>query len=51
MPKNYKTIVVSTKGLRIKGDDTSGELAEVIDTRSNEMVKKDGSYFQLHLRS
>lgn len=47
MPKNYKTIVVSTKGLRIKGDDTSSELAEVIDTRSNEMVKKGWQLFSI----
>lgn len=41
MSKSYKTLVVSTKGLRIKGDDTSGELAVIIDQKSNEM-SKDG---------
>ena len=40
MSKSYKTIVVSTKGLRIKGDDTSGELAVIIDQKSNEMSKE-----------
>lgn len=37
MSQFYKTLVVSTKGLRIKGDDTSLELASVIDQKSNEM--------------
>ncbi len=41
MSKSYKTLVVSTKGLRIKGDDTSAELAAIIDQKSNEM-SKDG---------
>jgi len=41
MSKSYKTLVVSTKGLRIKGDDTSAELAVIIDQKSNEM-SKDG---------
>lgn len=41
MTKSYKTLVVSTKGLRIKGDDTSAELAVIIDQKSNEM-SKDG---------
>jgi len=41
MNKSYKTLVVSTKGLRIKGDDTSAELAVIIDQKSNEM-SKDG---------
>ena len=40
MSKSYKTLVVSTKGLRIKGDDTSGELAVIIDQKSNEMSKE-----------
>ena len=40
MPENYKTIVVSTNGLRIKGDDTSVELSAIIDKRSNEMSEK-----------
>ena len=37
MSSTYKTVVVSTKGLRIKGDDTSAELAVSIDQKSNEM--------------
>jgi len=41
MSKSYKTLVVSTKGLRIKGDDTSADLAVIIDQKSNEM-SKDG---------
>ncbi|MAE52581.1 MAG: hypothetical protein CMI20_00525 [Opitutae bacterium] len=40
MSTTYKTIVVSTKGLRIKGDDTSAELAVAIDEKSNEMYEK-----------
>ena len=41
----YRTVVVSTKGLRIKGDDTSVELAQIIDEKSNEMYQ-DG--WKLH---
>ena len=47
MPTNYKTIVVSTRGLRIKGDDTSGELVEVIDIRSNKMSEKGWKLFSV----
>jgi hypothetical protein len=34
---SYKTIVIRAKGIRIKGDDTSSELALEIDQKSKEM--------------
>jgi len=34
---SYKTIVIKAKGIRIKGDDTSSELALEIDQKSKEM--------------
>ena len=37
MKQNYQTCVITTKGLRIKGDDTSVEIASEIDSKSNEM--------------
>ena len=40
MSSSYKTIVIQTKGMRIKGDDTSSELAMEIDQESTEMGKE-----------
>ena len=40
MSSSYKTIVIQTKGMRIKGDDTSSELAMEIDQKSTEMSKE-----------
>ena len=37
MNSSYKTIVIRAKGIRIKGDDTSSELALEIDQKSKEM--------------
>ena len=37
MSQSYKTVVVGTKGLRIKGDDTSTELASFIEKESIKM--------------
>ena len=37
MKISYKTIVIRAKGIRIKGDDTSSELALEIDQKSKEM--------------
>ena len=37
MKSSYKTTVIRAKGIRIKGDDTSSELALEIDEKSNEM--------------
>ncbi len=37
----FKTEVVSPKGIRIKGDDHSEELARLIEERSN-VLRKDG---------
>ena len=37
----FKTEVVSPKGIRIKGDDHSDELARLIEERSN-VLRKDG---------
>jgi hypothetical protein len=37
MSLSYKTVVVGTKGLRIKGDDTSAELASFIEEESIKM--------------
>ena len=41
MNKSYKTVVISTKGIRIKGDDTSSDLALSIDQKSEKM-SEDG---------
>jgi hypothetical protein len=40
MSSSYKTLVIQTKGMRIKGDDTSSELALEIDEKSMEMSKE-----------
>ena len=40
MSISYKTLVIQTKGMRIKGDDTSSELALEIDQKSMEMSKE-----------
>jgi len=40
MSSSYKTIVVKAKGIRIKGDDTSSELALEIDQKSMQMDKE-----------
>ena len=36
----YKTISISPEGIRIKGDDLSGKLADLLNKRSNEFGKK-----------
>jgi hypothetical protein len=40
MSSFYKTLVVKAKGIRIKGDDTSSELALEIDRKSMQMDKE-----------
>ena len=40
MTSSYKTLVIQTKGMRIKGDDTSSELALEIDQKSMEMSQE-----------
>ncbi|MDA0343448.1 MAG: hypothetical protein O2908_04940 [Verrucomicrobia bacterium] len=40
MSSSYKTLVVKAKGIRIKGDDTSSELALEIDRKSMQMDKE-----------
>lgn len=40
MSSSYKTLVIQTKGMRIKGDDTSSELALEIDQKSMEMSQE-----------
>jgi len=40
MSRSYKTLVVKAKGIRIKGDDTSSELALEIDRKSMQMDKE-----------
>jgi hypothetical protein len=40
MSSSYKTLVVKAKGIRIKGDDTSSELALEIDRKSMQMNKE-----------
>lgn len=40
MSSSYKTLVVKAKGIRIKGDDTSSELALEIDLKSMQMDKE-----------
>jgi hypothetical protein len=40
MSSSYKTLVIQTKGMRIKGDDTSSELALEIDEKSMEMSQE-----------
>ncbi|MDG0964379.1 MAG: DUF4177 domain-containing protein [Opitutales bacterium] len=36
----YKTISISPVGIRIKGDDISEKLAELLNKRSNELTKE-----------
>ena len=40
MPYEYKTVVISPIGLRVKGDDHSKELAELLSKNSNELSKE-----------
>ena len=40
MSSSYKTLVVKAKGIRIKGDDTSSELALEIDRKAMQMDKE-----------
>jgi len=47
MLRTYMTCVVSTKGLRIKGDDTSIEIASIIDEKSNKMSKDGWELFSI----
>ena len=35
MVSEYKTMVIESKGLRVKGDDTSSQLAEILEEESN----------------
>jgi hypothetical protein len=36
----YKTVSISPVGIRIKGDDISEKLADLLNNRSNELGKK-----------
>ncbi|MDG1173595.1 MAG: hypothetical protein P8M67_04785 [Opitutales bacterium] len=38
MVKRYKTLVIEPKGLRVKGDDTSLQIAEILEKESNTML-------------
>ena len=40
MSLEYKTIVVSPSGLRVKGDDHSNELAEILTNSMSELAKE-----------
>ncbi|MEC8865178.1 MAG: DUF4177 domain-containing protein [Verrucomicrobiota bacterium] len=40
MSLEYKTIVVSPSGLRVKGDDHSNELAEILTKSMSELAKE-----------
>ena len=39
MTFEYKTVVVSPSGLRVKGDDHSTELAELLSRNNNKLAK------------
>ncbi|OUU09192.1 MAG: hypothetical protein CBC00_06855 [Verrucomicrobia bacterium TMED40] len=39
MTFEYKTVVVSPSGLRVKGDDHSKELAELLSKNNNKLAK------------
>ena len=45
--KTYKTCVVTPNGMRIKGDDTSLEIASIIDEKSNQMCKEGWELFSI----
>ena len=45
--KTYKTCVITPKGMRIKGDDTSLEIASIIDEKSNQMCKDGWELFSI----
>ena len=47
MNQTIKTLVVSTRGIRIKGDDTSNGIAAVIDAKSNEMCNDGWKLFSI----
>ena len=36
----YKTVSISPVGIRIKGDDISEKLADLLNNRSNELAKE-----------
>ena len=38
MNQKYKSIVITLKGLRLKGDDKSLELSKELDIKSNELA-------------
>ena len=40
MSLEYKTIVVSPDGLRVKGDDHSNELAKILTKNMSELAKE-----------
>ena len=40
MSLEYKSIVVSPSGLRVKGDDHSNELAEILTKNMSELAKE-----------
>ena len=43
----YKTKVIETNKLKLKGEDISATIASVLEAELNEMADKDGKYFQL----
>ena len=45
--KTYKTCVITPKGMRIKGDDTSLQIASIIDEKSNQMCKEGWELFSI----
>ena len=47
MSLEYKTIVVSPGGLRVKGDDHSNELAEILTKSMSELAKEGWRSFHL----
>jgi len=47
MPKLYKTELISVQGFRVKGDDTSNQLACLIDQKCNKMSNLGWELFSI----
>ena len=39
----YQSITVKVPGLKVKGDDTSSKMSEMISEIANDKAKKDGN--------
>ena len=44
---DYKTISISPVGIRIKGDDISEKLADLLNKRNNELAKEGWRVFSI----